>query len=125
VNCLPVILCVDDEVNALYIRKAVLESKGYVVVTARNCQQALNVLSSIKIDLVISDHFLPGETGCDLAGKLKELDSKIPFLLLSGVTELPSEAKHADVFMSKLEGPERLLNVAAELLMSKKLAAAG
>jgi CheY-like chemotaxis protein len=124
VNNPPVILCVDDEVNALLIRKAIFESKGYVVVTARNYQQALNVFSSVRVDLVISDHFLQGETGCELAGKLKEYNSTIPFLLLSGVTEIPLEAKHADVFMSKLEGPERLLDVAARLLMSR-LAAAG
>ena len=122
-NYPPVILCVDDEVNALCIRKAVLQSKGYLVVTARNYEQALNVFNSIQVDLVISDHYLPGETGCELAGKLKEFNSEIPFLLLSGVTEIPPEAQHADVFMSKLEGPERLLQVAAELLV-RKLAAA-
>jgi CheY-like chemotaxis protein len=124
VSCSPVILCVDDEVNALSIRKAILQSKGYVVVTARNCQQALNVFNSVQVDLVISDHFLQGETGCELAGMLKKLKSKIPFLLLSGVTEIPWDAEHADVFMSKLEGPERLLDLTAELLMSK-LPAAG
>jgi CheY-like chemotaxis protein len=119
VNYSPVILCVDDEVNALLIRKAILESKGYLVVTARNYEQALNVFNSIQVDLVISDHYLPGETGCELAGKLKGFNSEIPFLLLSGVTEIPLEGKHADVFLSKLEGPERLLQVTAELLMGR------
>jgi CheY-like chemotaxis protein len=123
VNYSPVILCVDDEVNALFIRKEVLESKGYQVVTARNYQQALTVFTSVQVDLVISDHFLQGETGCELAGKLKEYNSTIPFLLLSGVMEIPLEAKHADVFMSKLEGPERLLQVTSELLTSKLAAA--
>jgi CheY-like chemotaxis protein len=123
VNYSPVILCVDDEVNALFIRKAILESKGYLIVTARSYEQALNVVSSIQVDLVISDHFLPGETGCDLAGRLKESSSEIPFLLLSGLTEIPLEAKHADVFLSKLEGPERLLQVTAQLLMGRLSAA--
>jgi CheY-like chemotaxis protein len=123
VNYSPVILCVDDEINALLIRKAILQSKGYLVVTARNYQQAVNVFNSIEVDLVVSDHFLLGETGCDLAGKLKELNPEIPFLLLSGVTEIPLEAKHADVFLSKLEGPERLLQVTAQLLMGRLSAA--
>jgi CheY-like chemotaxis protein len=123
VNYSPVILCVDDEVNALFIRKEVLESKGYLVVNARNYQEALTVFTSVQVDLVISDHFLQGETGCELAGKLKEYNSTIPFLLLSGVTEIPLEAKHADVFMSKLEGPERLLQVTSELLVGRLAAA--
>jgi DNA-binding NtrC family response regulator len=123
VNYSPVIVCVDDEVNALAIRKSILQSQGYVVVTARNCEQALNVFNCIKVDLVISDHYLPGETGCDLAGKLKELNPEIPFLLLSGVTEIPLKANHVDVFLSKLEGPKRLLQVTAQLLMGRLSAA--
>jgi hypothetical protein len=54
---------------------------------------------------------------------MKEFKAKIPFVLLSGAMEMPAEAVHADVFMSKLEGLERLLQVAAELLV-RKLAAA-
>jgi CheY-like chemotaxis protein len=123
VNYSPVILCVDDEVNALAIRKAILQFQGYVVVTAKNCQQALNIVNSIQVDLVIADHYLPGDTGCDLAGKLKELNLEIPFLLLSGVTEIPLEANHVDVFLSKLEGPERLLQITAQLLMGRLSAA--
>jgi DNA-binding NtrC family response regulator len=118
----PIILCVDDEMNALFIRKAILTLKGYRVLAARNYEDALNIFNSTAVDLVISDHFLPGETGCELARKLKEINARVPVLLLSGATEIP-EAMHADVFLSKLEGPERLLQVTAELL-GRKLAAA-
>jgi CheY-like chemotaxis protein len=94
----PVILCVDDEVNGLFIRKAILQSNGYVVVTARNYQQAVTVFNSVKVDLVISDHFLTGETGCELAETLKKFNSKIPFLILSGVTTERQRQKHSPCF---------------------------
>jgi DNA-binding NtrC family response regulator len=123
VNYSPTVLCVDDEVNALFIRKAILKLKGYHVVTARNAQEAVTVFNSATIDLVISDHFLQGETGCELARRLKEINPRIPVLLLTGATEIPTEAAHADVFMSKLEGPERLLQVTAQLLMGRVAAA--
>jgi hypothetical protein len=40
----------------------------------------------------------------ELAGRFKESNPEVPFLLLSGAAEIPVDAKHADVFMSKLEG---------------------
>jgi CheY-like chemotaxis protein len=123
VNHSPTILCVDDEINALLIRKAILKLKGYRVVTARNYHEALYVFDSTPVDLVISDHFLEGETGCELARRLKELKPHVPVLLLTGAAEIPVEAVYADVFMSKLEGPERLLDVTAELLMRRVAAA--
>ena len=39
------ILCVDDEENQLAVRKLVLESKGYAVLTAASGQQALALLA--------------------------------------------------------------------------------
>lgn len=118
-NFSPTILCVDDETNGLLIRKAILKLKGYRVITARNCPEALYVFNATPVDLVISDHFLSGETGCELARRLKEINPDIPVMLLSGATEMPAEAACADVFLSKLEGPVKMLQVTAQLLTGK------
>jgi CheY-like chemotaxis protein len=119
VNFSPTILCVDDETNGLLIRKAILKLKGYRVITARNCPEALYVFNATPVDLVISDHFLSGETGCEFARRLKEINPDIPVMLLSGATEMPAEAACADVFLSKLEGPVKILQVTAQLLTGK------
>jgi two-component system, OmpR family, response regulator CpxR len=119
VNSSPTILSVDDETNGLLIRKAILKLNGYRVLTARNCPEALYVFNSTSVDLVISDHFLSGETGCELARRLKEINPDIPVMLLSGATEMPAEAACADVFLSKLEGPVKMLQVTAQLLTGK------
>ena len=55
-----VILCVDDEDNPLVLRKLVLEKAGYEVATAHSADEALNILASRRIDLVLSDHLMPG-----------------------------------------------------------------
>jgi len=111
----PVILCVDDEPNSLILRKMVLEKAGYQVLTASSANQALEVLSSARIDLVLSDQLMPGRTGTELAREVKSRFPGLPVILISGVNEIPPDADTADVFMSKVEGPtamcEKISNV--------------
>ena len=66
-----VILCVDDEDNPLLLRKLVLEKAGYTVVTARSASEALELLAVRHVDLVLSDHLMPGTTGAELAQEMK------------------------------------------------------
>jgi two-component system, OmpR family, response regulator CpxR len=114
------ILCVDDEENQLTVRKFVLESEGYVVLTASSGQEALNILNSHRIDLVLSDHLMPGLTGTELARQIKARDPKLPVILISAVNDVPADAAYADLFMSKLEGPVAMCqNISAILLLSK------
>jgi CheY-like chemotaxis protein len=100
-----IILCVDDEENPLILRKLVLQKAGYDVVTANSGKQALEVLTSHSVDLVLSDLLMPGITGTELARQIKEIYPGLPVVLVSGVNEMPPEAAFADLFMSKVEGP--------------------
>jgi len=73
-----VILCVDDEENQLAVRKLVLESKGYDVLTAASGRQALGLLAQHQVDLVLSDHLMPGLTGAELARQIKAQKPELP-----------------------------------------------
>lgn len=110
------ILCVDDESTPLTIRKYVLQKAGYRVVTAGNAKTALDILRETQVDLLISDHLMPGMTGAALASQVKQLFPKLPFILLSGVNDLPAGAEIADLFLSKLEGPEAMIEQVRKLL---------
>ncbi len=116
----PVILCVDDEPNSLVLRKLVLEKAGYAVLTASSVAQALEVFSSQPVDLVLSDHLMPGRTGAELAREIKTISSEIPVLLISGVNEVPTDADSADMFISKVEGPIAMCEKVASLLNKSK-----
>jgi CheY-like chemotaxis protein len=110
------ILCVDDEENQLAVRKLVLESKGYAVLTAPSGQQALALLAQHPVDLVLSDHLMPGLTGAELARQIKAEKPELPVILISAVNEMPADAANADLFMSKLDGPIVMCeNIAAML----------
>ena len=67
------ILCVDDEEVALAMRGKVLEAAGYVVLEAGTASQALDLFKNHRVELVISDHLLPGTTGNHLARELRML----------------------------------------------------
>jgi len=117
----PTILCVDDEAGALTIRKTLLERAGYVVLTAMNAEDALQIFNSCKkVDLVVSDHLLPGTRGSKMASQMKSAKPAIPVLLISGVEDFPAGTEHADKFLAKTAGPEKLLLTIAELLRYRR-----
>lgn len=103
-----VILCVDDESNPLVLRKLVLERSGYEVITARSGKEALEVAASLALDLVLSDHLMPGMNGAELAQALKTKNPNLPVVLISGVNDISPGANVADAFLSKVEGPDAL-----------------
>lgn len=114
----PIILCVDDEENPLVLRKLVLQRAGYEVVTANSGREALRLAASQNVDLVLSDHLMPGMTGAELAQQLKATHPDLPVLLISGVNEIPPGSNIADVFLSKVEGPDVLCKHVAAVLNS-------
>src|SRR6516225_8318271 len=88
VEAKPVVLCVDDEEIPLLLRKLVLEKAGYDVVTASSVLRALEIVSTRHVDLVLSDHLMPGSTGTELARQIKSRLPQLPVVLLSGVNEV-------------------------------------
>jgi CheY-like chemotaxis protein len=124
--CKKLILCVDDEENQLAVRKLVLESKGYAVLTAPSGQQALALLAEHPVDLVLSDHLMPGLTGAELARQIKTQKPELPVILISAVNEIPADAANADLFMSKLDGPIVMCeNISAMLARSRNGSSSG
>jgi len=113
-----VILCVDDEENPLVLRKLVLQKAGYEVITANSAETALQIAASHSIDLVLSDHLMPGTTGAQLARQLKTHNPKLPVVLLSGMNEIPPDAGSADLFLSKVEGPDHMCAEITSVLSS-------
>lgn len=116
----PVILCVDDEPNALILRKLVLQRAGYEVMTANSGKEALDLAESHSIDLLLSDQLMPGMTGTELAKQIRFKDPNIRIVLISGVNEMPPDANVADTFLSKVEGPEALCSAVAFALSPER-----
>jgi CheY-like chemotaxis protein len=115
-----IILCVDDEENALILRRLVLEKSGFEVLTASSAREAQEVLATRSVDLILSDQLMPGVTGTELARTVKAMYPQIPFVLVSGVNEMPEGIELTDMFISKLEGPVILIQKITELMTGRR-----
>lgn len=78
------ILIVDDEIGILDTVSGILEDEGYSAFTAHDAESALNILEKEEIDLVFLDVWLPGMSGIEAIKKIKEKDSQIPVIMISG-----------------------------------------
>jgi CheY-like chemotaxis protein len=81
-------LLVDDEEAVRLSTTELLEDLGYEVLEAASAEEALGVVQNgAPLDLVITDHLMPGMTGSDLARSLRELRPGVPVLIISGYAE--------------------------------------
>jgi two-component system, OmpR family, response regulator CpxR len=78
------ILCVDDDIQALDLRRRVLEQVGYRVLSTHSATHALETFRSSSIDAVILDYWLPGTNGIKVATEFKSLKPHVPIIMLSG-----------------------------------------
>lgn len=84
------ILAVDDDALVLMNTAMMLEDMGHKVHEATNGKAALAVLESGEhVDLVISDHAMPGMTGSQLAIAIRMMWPDLPVILATGYAELP------------------------------------
>jgi CheY-like chemotaxis protein len=83
------ILCIDDNVLLLALRKAQLESSDAKVFTAENGPAGLEIANREHIDVVILDYLMPGMDGGAVAKELRRACPNIAILLSSGVQEIP------------------------------------
>jgi DNA-binding NtrC family response regulator len=104
------ILSVDDELNPLILRKMLLERAGYRVISASSGMEALRILQFEKPDLVLSDQVMREMTGIQFAREVKARNPEMPVIIITGLNDVPADAAIADLFMSKLEGPAKLLH---------------
>ena len=111
-----VILCVEDDPIALMTRRILLSKEGYEVLVASCGGAALRILDDTRVDLVITDHFMPEMSGTELVAAKKSLDYKIPTLILTGAHEPPAGSEMADVVLIKGSDPRILLRKVAQLL---------
>jgi CheY-like chemotaxis protein len=108
---LPTILCIDDNVLTLAIRKAMLESRNYRVFTANSGAAGLEIVNREAIDVVILDYNMPGMDGGTVAEEIHSKHPDVAILLLSGFpSKLPeSVLSIVDGFIYKGSSPAILL----------------
>jgi CheY-like chemotaxis protein len=113
----PLVLCVDDELVGLRVRKILLERAGYRVLTALNGAAGLEIFANEPVQAVVLDYSMPGMHGGEVASRMRQTKPHIPILLLSAYIGLPAEVTSlVDLYMTKGEGAPVLLKKLGSLL---------
>jgi DNA-binding NtrC family response regulator len=115
------ILLVDDNAIQATIRRTILERNGYKTITALQPSRALDQLRnndpSSSVDLVITDHIMPGMNGSTFSKEVRELRPSMPILVISGMEEAYEEYEDVKVeFRVKPLQPELLLQCVRQLI---------
>ncbi|MEP1353800.1 MAG: response regulator [Tateyamaria sp.] len=96
-------LVVDDiEANRTILQRQ-LEQIGMGVVTCANAKEALEQLD--QIDLVLTDHNMPGMDGLELAEAIRATGSEVPIILLSSNTTYAANDPGAKCVRAILQKP--------------------
>jgi two-component system, OmpR family, response regulator CpxR len=105
-----IILCVDSNEQELSVRKFMLETNGYRVVSATNGRDAIELFNENQIDLVLADFGLPQMNGHQLTDRLKQIAPHVPMILLGDLLKMGGEIHAADALIAKKNcTPQELL----------------
>ncbi len=115
------ILVIDDEQQLRDSLTQQLRDEGYTVYAAADSNQALSLMNSMTVHLLILDLKLPvGMSGHEILKYVKTFYNKTKVLVLTGYANLREgkAAKHegADEFISKPYNVEDMLQVVAGLV---------
>lgn len=97
---LQTLLVVEDDPAMLVALRDILEGAGYIILTAENGQEALNILGDYKPELILSDIAMPVMDGFELLEAVRQRPSgaTIPFIFLT------ARGTREDIFTGKSLG---------------------
>ena len=115
------ILLIDDNAVQAAARQAILKRAGYVAIAVLSPQRALEQFRNLEfpgpIDLVITDHMMPGMTGAEFVKCLREFAPEVAVLVISGLMEAEDEYRGLGVeFRLKPVLPNDLLTTVQRMV---------
>lgn len=117
------ILLIDDNAVQAATRQAILRRAGYLAIAALNPKQALEQFQGNgfagTIDLVITDHIMPGMNGSEFVRQLRRTHPTLPVMVISGLEDAEAEYEGLGVqFRLKPLPPDHLLASVAQLVQA-------
>jgi len=119
------ILIVDDEESIRFAFKTHLSNQGYEVIAAEDYSSAIRALSENKLDLVIMDVILGGQTGTDILREIKNRGMQCPVIMITGEPNIETAADAVRLgafdYLPKPIRKKTLLRVTSHALRHKTL----
>lgn len=95
----PIVLVAEDHALLRRAIRIALERDGYDVLEAANGDELVQAIEAATRDggpapdLILSDQGMPGPSGLDVLGGLREAQWPLPFVLMSGTLDARTEAR--------------------------------
>ncbi|HIJ59184.1 MAG TPA: sigma-54-dependent Fis family transcriptional regulator [Nitrospirae bacterium] len=119
------VLIVDDEEGIRESLSGILEDDGYSVLTASSGEDAISRLTEIQPDIIFLDIWLTGISGLDTLSKIKNINSDIPVIMISGHGNIEMAVNAIKMgaydFLEKPLSLEKVLLVASRAIEKKRL----
>lgn len=110
-----IVLCVEDDVDTQEMMRIMLGGWGYGFEAAGTCEDALRLIQEKRLRAVLLDNSLPDCTGIQLCSQVREFDTRLPIIFLSGSAHQEEMqlalACGANAFLIKPVALDKLLDV--------------
>ena len=111
------ILVVDDDPAVATGTVAMLEDLGHFAIESGSAEEALRLLQTDPgIEIVITDHAMPGMTGTELAARVHQTWPDLPIAIVTGYAELPSVRSIDIPHLLKPYGQKELASLLSSLI---------
>ena len=118
------ILVVEDNPNTRKLMEAVLKQNGYEPILASDGVEALEILDSKHVDLILLDVMMPRMDGYEFTETLRSSGCELPILMVTA-KEKPADKRKGfiigtdDYMVKPVDEEEMILRIAALLRRSK------
>ncbi len=94
------LLVVDDDLAMREMLASLFVERGFAVQQARSADEALECLRDVEYDVVLSDIKMPGRSGIEMVGEIREMRPETPVVLMTAFGSIDSviESMRAGAF---------------------------
>lgn len=116
----PSILIVDDDVGIRENIADLLGTEDYRVVSARDANEAMQILAREQIDLLLTDFQMPGQNGVELIEAARRANHAIPAILMTAYLyvyeQIDEERRKGITLLRKPFDADEILRAVADRL---------
>ena len=102
------------------MREAVLRDAGFevsIAITAESAHALLRSETGQTVQVIVTDHVLPGASGADFVRQLRDINSTVPVIVITGLPEAETEYDGLGViFRQKPCPPPELIALVREAM---------
>ena len=106
------ILFLDDDLSFLKILSERIRAEGYKIIAETDGTRAIELIREGQVDAAFVDFKMPQLNGIEVIARIREFDSKIPIVLLTGHADMAimEKYKHLNIqgFFAKLDDFKKL-----------------